>query len=258
MRYKKEERLGLEKLNNQGCLMKIIEYKDVMNITVEFQDEFKYKTLCQWESFKNGKVKNPYFPSVYNVGIVGTKYETVKNSMSIKEYDAWNSMLQRCYDNKYKERQPTYEYIYCCNEWFYFPNFYEWLHSQENFDKWLNGKRWALDKDILIKGNKIYSPDTCCLVPSYVNSLFVKTNKSRGNLPIGVSRMRNKYRAMVSTNSGRVYLPIRKNPEDCFYLDYKPFKENYIKQIAQEEFDKGNITKKCYDAMINYQVEITD
>lgn len=39
---------------------------------------------------------------------------------------------------------------------------------------------------------------------------------------------------------------------------YKIYKELIIKQVAKEEFDIGNITKKCYDAMIHYEVEITD
>lgn len=47
-------------------------------------------------------------------------------------------------------------------------------------------------------------------------------------------------------------------PEDAFYSGYKPHKEDLIKQVAQIEHDKGNITKKCYEAMMNYQVEIED
>ena len=61
---------------------------------------------------------------------------------------------------------------------------------------------WQLDKDILIKGNKIYSPDTCCFVPSEINNLFVGCNKSRGSLPIGVTfnKRLKRYVAQISKN----------------------------------------------------------
>ena len=39
IKKQKLERLGLEKLNKQGSLMKIIEYKNATNITVKFLGE---------------------------------------------------------------------------------------------------------------------------------------------------------------------------------------------------------------------------
>ena len=134
------------------------------------------------------------------------------------------------------------------------------MHNQDNFDKWLNGNRWTIDKDILIKGNKIYSPNTCCLVPENVNTLFTKCNAIRGNLPIGVRKCGNKFQAICMnhfTNKQR-YIGSYSTPTEAFYSGYKPYKENLIKQVAKEEYSKGNITKMCYDAMMNYEVEITD
>lgn len=256
---------GQEKLNNQGCLMKLVEYINYNNIIVEFQDEYKERKKSSLDKWNDGKIKNPKFKSVYGVGMVGDKYCTSINYKGTKEYNIWHSMLQRCFDQKTKSKHPTYKDVTCCEEWLYYPNFYEWLHEQENFDKWLNGDRWCIDKDILIKGNKIYSPETCCLVPHNVNGLFVKNNANRGTLPIGVyyNKKSKRYRAIVSMNykNGKPYdmecgqFP---TPEDAFYLGYKPVKEKYIKQIAQQEYDKGNISKRCYDAMLIYEVEITD
>lgn len=125
------------------------------------------------------------------------------------------------------------------------------------FDKWFNGELWAVDKDILVKGNKVYSPETCCLVPANVNALFVKRDKSRGELPIGVTKHRKKYRASISINRKQIILPVRNTLEEAF-LDYKNTKEEHIKKIAQDEYKKGNITEKCYEIMMNYEVEITD
>jgi hypothetical protein len=60
-----------------------------------------------------------------------------------------------------------------------------------------------LDKDILVKGNKVYSPDACVFVPQCINILFTKSHKShktKEKLPMGVNfdSKRNKYRAYCS------------------------------------------------------------
>ena len=262
---KREERLGLTKLNYQGCLMKIIEYINCDNIIIEFDDKYKAKIKSHWSMFKEGCIKNPYCPTVYNVGMIGMKYKARKDATHMhKEYKTWCHMLERCYDVNYAERQSTYKDVTCCEEWLLYENFYEWLHSQANFEQWLNGKNWALDKDILIKGNKIYSPETCCLVPQEINNLFTKNNVARGNLPIGVSYSKSRSMFIGKYIYGKNKKHSKQTeygyptPEDAFYLGYKPSKEAYIKQVAQEEYDKGNITKRCYEAMMNYEVEITD
>lgn len=253
------ERLGLKKYNKQGCEMEIIQYNTRHDIIVEFNDGRNTRVHSIWKNFDSGIIENPYYPSVYGVGITGQKYPTSIKGKLVKEYQTWTTMLKRCYDKTEKELHPTYKDVTCCEKWLLYENFYEWLHSQENFEKWKNMRRSAIDKDILTKGNKIYSPDTCCLVPSNVNSLFVKRDKERGDLPIGVIFYKpyNNYRASCTTDGGCKHLKYCDTPEEAFYV-YKEYKENLIKQIAQEEYAEGNITKKCYDAMMNYKVEITD
>ena len=252
-------RIGQENFNSQGCLMKIVEYNGIRDVVVEFQDKHKTKVHTTYQHFKDGSIKNPYFKSVLEVGMIGVKYPAKVNNKHTKEYIAWRCMLVRCYDSKYKQDFPTYDDVECCKEWLYFENFYEWIHSQENFEKWLNGDKWAVDKDILVKGNKIYSPDTCCLVSPNVNALFVRQDSSRGDLPIGVRKRKYGYQALCSNPYTHKTKAIgrRKTIEETFNI-YKIHKENLIKQVAQEEYAKGNITKRCYEAMMNYEVEITD
>lgn len=242
--------------------MRIVEYNNNQDITVEFQDEHKSKVKTQYCNFDKGSVKNPYYPTVYGVGIAGNKYKTVyeNSSRSIKEYTIWYHILQRCFDEKWKEKRPWYKNIEICNEWLYFPNFYEWLHSQPNFDKWYDGKRWAVDKDILNKGNKIYNAENCCLIPQNVNCLFLKREAERGQYPIGV-RYKDGEGFIASchnpfTNKNEK-LGVYSTPEKAFQA-YKIYKENIIKQVAEIEYKAGNITKQCYEAMLNYEVEITD
>ena len=255
-------RVGKEKYNKQGNLMKIIEYNNSMDVFVEFQDEYKATIHTTYDNFLKGSIKNPYYKSVFEVGIIGSKYSTWINNKHTKEYGTWCRMLERCYSKKLKEKRPTYENVTCCNEWLLFENFYEWLHKQENFEKWFNGKRWGLDKDILVKKNKVYSPDTCCLVPQNVNVLFTKRESARGNLPIGVSLSGDQTHYVVQfsnplKNKTSKYADKCSTINDAF-LSYKKLKEQTIKNIAQIEFSQGNITEQCYKAMMNYEVEITD
>lgn len=256
----KAERLNEENLNNQGCLMKIVEYTNAHDIIVEFQDKYRARIHTEYKHFASGSVKNPYFRSVFGVGMIGEKYPMSINGKMTKEHFTWRGIISRCYDNKRKEKSPTYENVVCCEEWLNFDNFYEWLHSQSNFDKWYEGKKWAIDKDILIKGNKVYSPNTCCLVPENVNLLFTKRDRFRGNFPIGVRENGNGFQAQWNNQltNKRECSSNYSTPENAFYFGYKPHKEALIKQVAEIEYNNGNITKQCYDSMMNYKVEITD
>ena len=253
------DRLGEEKLNNQGCPMKIIIYNNSSDITVEFQDDYKFRVNTIYANFKSGSIKNPYYPSVYGVGIIGIKYPTHINCKNTKEYHAWTEMLRRCFDEAHRNRQPTYKQVVCCEEWLLFENYYEWLHSQPNFDKWKSGYRWAIDKDILFKRNKIYSPNACCLVPQNINCLFLKREAERGIYPIGVRYTNDGYLACCNNpfTNKKEELGHYSTPENAF-LAYKKRKEEIIKQVAEVEHNNENITRECYEAMMKYEVEIDD
>ena len=183
-----------------------------------------------------------------------------ENGNKTKCYDTWRHMLTRCYNKKYKEKHPTYNDTTICEEWLCFQNFAEWY--EDNYYE-IEGERMHLDKDILFKNNKIYSPETCVFVPQRINELFIKTNKLRGNLPIGVSYLKNinKFQAICKTFTKRGcasysnYLGFFKTPLEAFNV-YKQFKEKYIKQVADEY--KNKIPQKLYEAMYRYEVEITD
>lgn len=42
------------------------------------------------------------------------------------------------------------------------------------------------------------------------------------------------------------------------FLAYKEYKENHIKQIADEYFSNGYITEQVYNAMYAWEIEPTD
>ena len=170
------------------------------------------------------------------------------------DYYTWHGMIQRCYDKKFQEKHPTYTGCTVCDEWKTFSNFQKWFTNPANGYK----EGYHLDKDILIKRNKIYSPQTCCFVPSEINMLFTKTNKLRGNLPIGVQHYANgRYKVLLQYHGYPKYLGIFNTIQEAFSV-YKIEKEKYIKELANEYYLQGKITQKVYDAMNKYEVEIND
>lgn len=246
------DRLGEVGLNNQGLEMAITEYKNSKNITVEFLDGTKVLNR-EYADFKKGTIKNPNFPSFYGIGYVGGKVENKS------AYSAWVDMLKRSYDKTLKEKYQTYEECYVCKEW----------HNFQNFQKWYIENLWSkecyfLDKDILKKGNKEYSPSTCVLVDNRINLLFTKTNSKRGDFPIGVYYKKNlgKFVAQCSiiTDKGKrqQHLGVFPTPHQAF-LKYKGFKEDYIKQVAESyKLKHLNFPQELYLAMYQYIVEISD
>lgn len=222
----KRERLGMQKLNNQGCLMKIVEYNKSFDIVVEFQDKRKTRVKCRYKEFDKGSLKNPYYPAIYGAGCIGTKYHARIGNKILKEYATWKNMLYRCYSEKYEEQYGTHNNATVCEEWLCYENFYDWVHEQSNVEKFLNGSNWILNRKIIDKNNEVYSPEYCCLVPQNVDRLFMKPNLNMEFATESMLKM------------------------------YKEHMENKIKKVAKEELASNNISKQCYEAMINYKVEI--
>lgn len=200
---------------------------------------------------------------IYGIGHVDYSLPITKNGKKVKEYEAWRSMLKRCLDDGYLEREPTYNGCSISEEWTYYKNFYNWITSQENYKRWKDGEKgWAIDKDIIHKGNKIYSSENCFLVPQNVNNLFTTRRLHRGKYPIGVRYVEklNKFVAYCNDpfkSKKWQHIGIFDTINEAFNA-YKIFKENIVKKVAEKEFQQGNITQKCYESMLNYKFEIDD
>lgn len=185
---------------------------------------------------------------IYGVGINDADYCT-KPSVSgkrviCKYYQTWYSMLQRCYSSKSQAKRPTYIGCTVCEEWLTFSNFKKWMETQD----W-EGKQ--LDKDILIQGNKVYSPETCIFVTDAINLLFIKSDAARGEYKLGVSfkKENGKYQAQCKMNGKVKHLGYYLT-EDEAYIAYKVFKIVHIRSIAIEQTDE-----RLKQAMLNYVVE---
>ena len=141
-----------------------------------------------------------------------------------KFYTTWKDMLTRAYSPKYHARRPTYIGTTICKEWHTFSVFRAWMEQQD----W-QGK--ALDKDIIIRGNKHYSPETCCFVSSKVNLLLNYNAASRGDLPLGVYLFRNKYRSQCSDGTGKnTILGLYDTPEQA-HSAWRKFKITVIDSV---------------------------
>ena len=240
------------KSKNSGDF-KIVKYNNSRNVEIQFINT-GYETSAQLEHIKNGNVKDPYVASVHGVGIAGAKYPITINGRNTKEYNLWNNMLKRCYSDGSKKQRPTYKGCKVSNNFLRYEYFYEWCHIQVGF----NNKDWQLDKDLLVKGNKVYSESTCVFIPSEINSVLTKSTASRGEYLIGVywSKTHKAFAAQVSKSKGKQeYLGLFKTELEAFNA-YKQAKESFVKEQANNW--KSEIDPRAYNALMNYRVEITD
>ena len=237
---------------NSGCFT-ITSYLDSYNIGIKFINT-GYEMVAHLGNIKNGNVKDPYSPSVYSVGILGAKYSSKINGVHTKEYVVWTHMLQRCYSDTHKKKHPTYKGCEVSDNFRSYEYFYEWCNNQIGF----GSEGWHLDKDLLIKGNKVYSENTCIFIPSEINMVLIKSTASRGQHLIGVcwSNTNKAFVAKVSKNKG--------NPEHLGFFNteleafkaYKQAKESFIKEQANKW--KDQIDDRAYEALMSYEVGIDD
>ena len=251
------DRLGQTIMQNCGELAFIVEYVDSKNITVQFKKTGEL-VKTEYDTFVKGSIKSHFTPSVYGVGVKGTESIVDENGKKLDSYDCWKSMLERCYSAKCQKKHPTYIDCRVCDEWLYYPNFKKWYDN--NYYE-VENRTSQLDKDILVKRNKVYSPNTCIFVPSFINTLFTKCQKSRGAFPVGVyyHKASKKYMARLRVfedgKSTTKYLGCFGTVNEAFEV-YKQAKEEYIKEVADEYKDK--IPAKLYEAMYDYKVNIDD
>ena len=236
---------------------KILKYNDKTNVEIQFL-KTGYRKVAEMKEVRSGEVKDPYSPSVYSVGIIGAKYPSRVNGVLTKEYKLWTSMLVRCYSDNSKKRRPTYEGCEVSDNFKNYEYFYEWCNKQIGFTNEGNENPFHLDKDLLIKGNKVYSEDSCVFIPAEINTLLIKCVATRGEHLIGVCwhKTRKAFVAKVNKSKGkREYLGFFKTELEAFNA-YKEAKEAFVKEQANKW--KGKIDDRAYEALMSYTVEITD
>lgn len=177
------------------------------------------------------------------------------NGRSIPAYDAWSSMLKRCYSVKYQNNKPTYLGCSVCDEWLIFTDFKVWFDEKYRED-------FHLDKDILVDSNKLYSPDTCVFVPDYINTLLNARNNRKSNLPMGVCvqkpntnsrRINESYQAFCNyTNQGE-HTQLSKTFKTVEEASswYSATKTRVVREVAQRALDCGDIGQDVFNALVS-------
>lgn len=245
----KIDRTGEENINKQGLKMQIIRYKNVHDIDIQFEDGIIVRHTY-YQYFKKGNIMNYNIPTYLGVGYRG--YGPFKTKVGVshtEEYTKCGSMLTRCYSDKYIKNQ-NYIDCYVCDEWKNYQNFAKWYSEH----KYVLSKddSLELDKDIKVIGNKIYSPDTCLLLPHRLNTIVLDRKNDRGNYALGVQKIKSgAYIASCNgVNGEKIYLGRFESEEEASN-SYNIAKKKIIEIVVKQY--KNIIPDEVYDAVMKYK-----
>jgi len=186
MKIYNEHHIGETHMSNEGYEVVVVKGSDKPNYVIVNIDG-KYNKTVQYSHLINGKIKNLYHKSVYGKGYIGIgKHKVSLEGVLTKKYKTWKKMLERCYSSDYHIKHPAYKDVTVCDEWHSYQVFGGWYDEQYKKDG------WQLDKDLLGRDEKIYSPDTCVFIPRGLNS-FLGRGKGNKDHPIGVYREGSRY-----------------------------------------------------------------
>jgi len=176
------------------------------------------------------------------------EYPAYANGKNLMMYDVWLNMIKRCYRKNTQKKQPTYADCTVDDRWLDYQDFARWYDNHPN-----KNDNYRLDKDILFSGNKVYSPDTCCLVPMEINQVFLDSAAARGDLPQGVNwhKHTGKYSVRVGVDGRRRSLGYYDCPNKAYQV-YKQAKEANVKRMALEWKDR--IADDVFQALMNWQL----
>ena len=161
------------------------------------------------ENALQGKVKDPYFPSCSGVGYIGE----VSTRGNERLYNIWRTMISRCYNpNSCEYHNYGAKGVLVCERWHCYKNFLDDAKLLDGYELFLNSEKLKsvhLEKDILSKDSKIYSPETCCWAAAGVNERARWTKElalqKQSSCYMGVSRSRTgRYIARISNDGTRI------------------------------------------------------
>lgn len=237
---------------NEGGSVTVIEVIMPSKLVVKFNCPYEHKRVVSRHHLINGVVKNPYRPSNYGVGFIGSGLHKLKGSdgKPARCSTMWRNMLKRCYNNSSLSASPSYVGCTVHPDWHNYQVFSEWYYSQE-----FKGEGYELDKDILVRENKVYSPETCAIIPEDINRLLFKKDKSRGEYMAGVARRPSGralcYMSCVTKNNKSCHLGSFATELEA-HQAYVIAKEAYVKEVAEKY--KHSMDRKVYYALMNWRV----
>lgn len=234
---------------NQGCTCTVILYKNQTNILIEFNDQNKHRATVRAKHLRSGYVKNPYHPSVRGRGFMGVgQFNAYQDGKVTDEYKKWSSMFRRCYSEVDAKDRNHYSDCEIHEDWFNFQNFALWLTKNKSYSP-----DYHLDKDLIILGNRVYSPRACCLVPIEINNLLLDPKSKSRKLPVGVKKdsRSGRFIASMRMDSKNKHIGSFGTPQEA-HEAYVSTKEAYVKEIANHW--RGRIDERVYEALMNWRV----
>lgn len=228
----------------QGGTATVIEYQHSDRVLIKHNDKHGHTHLVQAGHLKRGNIKNPYHPSVYGIGYIGDgAYLVSKDRKHLVAYKKWQSMIERCYSERYQLKKPSYVGCTVSNDWLNYQNFAEWFYSDPHHDR-----GYELDKDVLLVGNKVYSGKTCALVPSDINN-FAKGYAKENNLPIGVGYRNGSYSARIYKGGKSEWVGSYSELNEAAKA-YTSARNYHARQLA--EHWKNKVSYAVYRALSNW------
>lgn len=148
--------------NNCGDFI-VTEYFNYDKILIVFLNT-GYRMLARANNIGKGEVKDPYAPSIINIGYIGVGPYSVDGSPFERMiYSRWRGILDRCYVKREGNKTVNFE-------WFNFQYFAAWFMSEFYTVPYYSMYDMTVDKDILCPGNEEYGPYKCLILPGFINS----------------------------------------------------------------------------------------
>lgn len=230
---------------NYGGSCEIVHYENAEKVWVLFDCGYLNNRTVRMSELRKGEVKNPYFPTIFGLGYLGFgKYNTKDIGGNGAVYRLWKSMLNRCYNELRLNTEKSYRGCTVCDEWLNFQNFAKWYLENDFY-----GLGYDLDKDMLSISSKVYSPETCCLIPKKINNLVRETSYKNSDLPRGVQWSSDGIRFLGRfSQGGKQNTKLFDNIADAESFYYEKRRE-YAKKLA--ELFKGKIDNRVYKKLYN-------
>ena len=218
-----------------------------------FEQEVRYHLRGQNCPYCWAKQKPQYGhrKPLYGIGVLDVDYALNNDKITNLAYKHWHNIFLRCYSKSYQERNPNYIGCTIDERWHKFSAFKEWF-----VENYRDG--YVIDKDLLVCGNKVYSPDACCVIPQEINCLIVTRHRKSGRFGKGLSiTPKGKYIAFITKHNKTYNLGHFNTIEEAF-ATYKQGKISYVREVADAYYKDGKITKEVYDALYRYEPKFKD
>ena len=249
--------------NSDGFQYEVIKYESATNVMIKWIN-CGTTQFCEASDAFRGSLKYLNSRTVFGVGYIGygkfvpggRRMEDWQQRISPILHRHWRHVLERTVSNR---EIKGYEDCKIVEEWHNFQNFAEWAIEAKNSEaREENGRLYALDKDMVKEGNRIYCPEFCVFIPNEVNCFHTK--KEVGDTGYaGVNRLVGKetsyktgYIARCNKGSVREYLGYYDTPEEAHEV-YKMHKVMYARELARKW--EGKIDSRVIEYLENFVVK---